>query len=53
VHYMGVKLYNSLPSNIKAEIYNANSFKLLLKKFLFENSFYSLEEFFNLERRLT
>src|SRR5215510_15822409 len=51
VHYMGVKLYNSLPSYTKAEINNTKSFELLLKKFLFENSFYSLEEFYNLEQR--
>jgi hypothetical protein len=48
VHYMGVKLYNSLSTYIKTEIINAKIFELLLKKFLLKNSFYSLEEFYNL-----
>jgi hypothetical protein len=46
---MGVKLYNSLPTYIKTEINNAKIFELLLKKFLLKNSFYSLEEFYNLD----
>jgi hypothetical protein len=49
VHYMGVTLYNSLPPYIKTEINNAKVFELLLKKFLLKNSFYSLEEFYNLD----
>jgi hypothetical protein len=49
VHYMGVKLYNSLPTYIKTEINNTKIFELLLKKFLLENLFYSLEEFYNLD----
>jgi len=44
---MGIKLFNSLPAFIKLESNNYNKFVLLLKKFLCENSFYSLEEFFN------
>ena len=47
VHYMGVKIYNSLPNYIKKEINTIKRFELLLKKLLFENSFYSLEEFYN------
>jgi hypothetical protein len=46
---MGVNLYNSLPTYIKIEINNTKTFELLLKKFLLENSFYSLEEFYNLD----
>jgi hypothetical protein len=48
VDYMGVKIYNSLPTYIKNEINNAKVFELLLNKFLLKNSFYSLEEFYNL-----
>jgi hypothetical protein len=33
VHYMGVKLYNSLPTYIKTEINNAKIFELLLRNF--------------------
>ena len=47
VHYMSVKIYNSLPIYIKNEINNTKKFEYLLKKFLLENSFYSLEEFYN------
>jgi len=47
VHYMSVKIYNSLPIYIKNEINNRKKFESLLKKFLLENSFYSLEEFYN------
>jgi hypothetical protein len=49
VHYMAVQLYNSLPTYIKTEINNAKVYELLLKKFLLTNSFYSLEEFYNLD----
>jgi hypothetical protein len=47
VHYMSVEIYNSLPFYIKNEISNTNKFESLLKTFLLENSFYSLEEFYN------
>jgi len=47
VHYMSVKIYNSLPIYIKIELNNTKKFESLLKKFLLENSFYSLEEFYN------
>jgi hypothetical protein len=36
----------------KTEINNAKIFELLLKKFLLKNSFYSLEEFYNLDQGL-
>jgi hypothetical protein len=47
VYYMEIKLYNSLPAFIKHESNNYNKFVPLLKKFLCENSFYSLEEFYS------
>jgi hypothetical protein len=47
VFYMGVKIYNSLPAFIKMESNNIKKFESLLKKFLLENSFYSLDEFYN------
>ena len=48
---MGIKTYNSLPPYIKAEFNNTITFEYLLKKFLRENTFYSLNEFFNFEER--
>jgi len=44
---MSVKIHNSLPIYIKNEINNTKKFESLLKKFVLENSFYSLEEFYN------
>jgi len=47
VFYMGIKIYNSLPTYIKKESINTKKFESLLKNFLCENSFYSLEEYYN------
>jgi len=44
---MSVNIYNRLPIYIKNESNNKKKFESLLKKFLVENSFYSLEEFYN------
>jgi hypothetical protein len=48
---MSVKIYNSLPIYIKNEINSTKKFESLLKKFLLENSFYSLEKFYNFAYR--
>ena len=47
VFYMGIKLYNCLPAHIKEESNNIIKFESLLKKFLLDNTFYSLNEFYN------
>jgi len=44
---MSVKIYNRLLIYIKNESNNTKKFESLLKKFLVENSFYSLEKFYN------
>jgi len=44
---MGIKIYNILPTYIKNESNNTKKFESLLKNFFYENSFYSLEEFYN------
>jgi hypothetical protein len=46
VLYSGSKIYNQLPSNIKASSNNAKRFKHSLKTYLNEHSFYSLDEFY-------
>jgi len=43
VLYSDSKIYNQLPSNIKALLNNAKRFKHTLKKYLIEHSFYSLD----------
>ena len=46
VLFSGSKIYNYLPSNIKALSDDAKRFKSALKKYLIEHSFYSLDEFY-------
>ena len=50
VFYMGIKIYNSLPTYIKKESINTKKFESLLKNFLCENSFYALEEYYNFSK---
>jgi hypothetical protein len=44
---MGIKLYHKLPPSIKNASNNGKSFKSLLKKFLYLNLFYTLDEYYN------
>jgi hypothetical protein len=46
-YYMGIGLYNHLPTNIKALKNDLKLFGPALKEFLLSNSFYTLEEYFN------
>jgi len=45
---MGLKIFNTIPVYIKQESDNPKKFESLLKEFLYENSFYSLEKFYRL-----
>jgi hypothetical protein len=47
VSHMAVKIYNALPSDLKGKFSIPNIFKSKLKDFLYNNSFYTLDEFFN------
>jgi len=47
VFYMAIKIFNNLPTYIKNEFSDSTKFVSLVKNFLCENSFYSLEEFYN------
>ena len=50
VHCIGVKVFNMLPFYIKAEVDNPPpEFKTVLQKYLRENSFYSLDVYFELQ----
>jgi hypothetical protein len=44
---MGIKVYNSLPPEIKDLSHNIKKFKSPLKRFLHQYSFYTLDEYFN------
>jgi hypothetical protein len=48
VYSLGVKVFNVLPSYIKTEFDNPRKFRAVLQKSLYENSFYSLGEYFEL-----
>jgi len=50
VYYLGVKAFNMLPLCIITEPDNSRKFKLILHKFLYEKSFYSLDENFELQK---
>jgi len=45
--YMGIKVYNSLPPEIKDLSHNIKKFKSSLSGFLHQHSFNTLEEYFN------
>ena len=47
VRYMGVKIYNRLPTKIQSLSANKKQIHKALKKFLLLGSFYTLEEFYN------
>jgi len=49
VHCIAVKVLNMLPFYIKAESGNPKKLKALLQNYLRENSFYSLDEYFELQ----
>jgi hypothetical protein len=48
VYCSGIKIYNQLPTAIKDLSSDKDKFKLALKRYLLHNSFYSLEEYFNI-----
>jgi hypothetical protein len=45
--HMAVKVFNALPYNLKETACIPNQFKVKLRDFLNDNSFYTLDEFFN------
>ena len=47
VHYAGIRVFNHLPTSIKSIANKTKVFKKTLMRFLMNNSFYSMDEFFN------
>ena len=45
--YIGIKIFNYLPTHIKNLSHNVNQFRLALRDFLHFHSFYILDEYFN------
>jgi len=50
VYYLGIKVFNALPSDTEIEFNNPKKFKVVLQKILCEKSFYSLDEYFDLQK---
>jgi hypothetical protein len=46
-YYLGIKIFNNVPMEIKNVAGNYKKFKIALKKFLYAYSFYTLEEYFS------
>jgi hypothetical protein len=46
-YYSGIKIYNSLPKELKQLSNDQKSFESALKRFLHANAFYTLSEYFN------
>jgi hypothetical protein len=46
-YYSGIKIYNHLPRELQQLSNDQKSFGLALKRFLFANSFYAMNEYFN------
>jgi len=45
--FLGIKLFNHLPINVKQLSNEIKLFKHVLKRFLLLHSFYSIEKYFN------
>ena len=50
VYYMGITLYNALPTHIKDITHNTGKQKLKLKRFLLEKSYYTIKEYMDKEK---
>ena len=46
-YYTGIRVFNSLPPQIREISHNRHHFKHILKEFLYTHSFYTLDEYFN------
>ena len=51
VFYSGIKTYNHLPKTTKEISHDVTQFSLALRRFFISNSFYSLEEHFEINSK--
>jgi hypothetical protein len=49
VYSFGIKVFNNLPQTLKKWTDNNKQFKIALKQYLHTHSFYSLDEYFNVD----
>ena len=52
-YYTGTKIFNHLPTRVKNVANEIQVFKKTLKSFLLDNSFYSIDEYFNANKWYT
>jgi hypothetical protein len=45
-YFMGIKIFNHLPRDIRKLLYDVNKFKVAIKIFFLKESFYSINEYF-------
>jgi len=50
-YYMGLKIFNSLPSSIQEKLQDIKEFKRLIKIFLYCNTSNTLDEYFNYNKK--
>jgi hypothetical protein len=50
VYFTGIKVFNSLPQNIKNVSNDTKQFKSALKIYLRAHSFYNIDEYFSVKR---
>jgi hypothetical protein len=50
---MGIKVFNTLPRDIKEISNNTRDFEIKLKRFLHAHSFYSIDEYFQYKSTVT
>ena len=50
VHYAEIRAFNHLPTSIKSIVNETKIFKKTLKRFLLDNSFHSIDEYFNFKK---
>jgi len=48
---MGLKVFNSLPSSMKEKLQDIKEFKRLIKIFLYCNTFNTMDEYFNYNKK--
>ena len=52
VYFSGVKIYNNLPNDLKKTFHNIYRFQKALKRFLLDNPFYTLEEYYSWKEKV-
>ena len=47
-----LQVFNNLPQNLKTLVHDTRKFKCFLKRFLYQHSFYSMEEYYDYKEEL-